>query len=212
MKKLNQRGFSLVEGLLVVIAVALISFVGFYVYNANKDSKNTHDNSSSVVKENKAEDTQTKDEAESWQQVTSGKGAFKLKVPDGWKLNNDPAQDLILSSTDPADITYKKGQKPVISNNEVPGSDAPHRFSVTVLNEGSQNNQGTNSEFVLTSGQKGTKNVDEYEDMLGDAGLIKSHIYTFEKNGKFYVVSYSILPSDTDNTEIVEKAIRTLQF
>ena len=44
MKKLNQKGFTLVEGLLILIALSLVVGVGFYVVNANKkdkDSKNT---------------------------------------------------------------------------------------------------------------------------------------------------------------------------
>lgn len=36
--KSNQKGFGVIEGLLAVIAIALVGFVGFYVYNANKET------------------------------------------------------------------------------------------------------------------------------------------------------------------------------
>lgn len=38
MKRLNHKGFTLVEGLLTVIALCLVVGVGFYVFNANSDS------------------------------------------------------------------------------------------------------------------------------------------------------------------------------
>jgi hypothetical protein len=40
-KKLNTKGFSAVEGLLALIAVTLISFVGYYVYHSQKNSDDT---------------------------------------------------------------------------------------------------------------------------------------------------------------------------
>ncbi|MGC1177422.1 MAG: hypothetical protein WA843_05110 [Candidatus Saccharimonadales bacterium] len=39
--KSNQKGFSLVEGLLIVIAVALIAFVGYYVWHSQKEANKT---------------------------------------------------------------------------------------------------------------------------------------------------------------------------
>jgi type II secretory pathway pseudopilin PulG len=49
MSKLNQKGFSLVEGLLVIIALALVAFVGFYVWNAQKDTNKTLDTASKAT-------------------------------------------------------------------------------------------------------------------------------------------------------------------
>ncbi len=41
MKKINQKGFGAIEGLLAVIAVSLVFGIGFYVVNSNKDNKKT---------------------------------------------------------------------------------------------------------------------------------------------------------------------------
>lgn len=49
--KIDQKGFTVVEGLLIVIALTLIGFTGFYVYNANKDDQKTTNNQTSAVKE-----------------------------------------------------------------------------------------------------------------------------------------------------------------
>jgi len=43
--KASQKGFTLIEGLLIVIAVSLVTGVGFYVYNANKDVKPSENSS-----------------------------------------------------------------------------------------------------------------------------------------------------------------------
>lgn len=40
MKKLSQKGFTLVEGLLIIIALALVVGVGYYVYNTQKKNDN----------------------------------------------------------------------------------------------------------------------------------------------------------------------------
>ncbi len=34
--KLNQKGLGLIEALLIIIAITLVAFVGFYIYNAQK--------------------------------------------------------------------------------------------------------------------------------------------------------------------------------
>jgi hypothetical protein len=48
MKIKNQSGFTLVEGLLVIIALTLVAFVGYYVYNSQKDANQTLDKASSA--------------------------------------------------------------------------------------------------------------------------------------------------------------------
>ncbi len=41
MKQLNQKGFALVEGLLILVILAAIGGVGYYVYQANNDATDT---------------------------------------------------------------------------------------------------------------------------------------------------------------------------
>ena len=48
MYKNNQRGFSAVEGLLIVVIVAIIGGVGYYVWHAQKQSNNTLSTASST--------------------------------------------------------------------------------------------------------------------------------------------------------------------
>ena len=215
MKDNNQNGFTIIEGLLVVIAMTLIGFTGFYVYNANKNTNNDSSQSSEPTKkETIKKEEHPKDESLGWKEIISSKKALKMRVPDGWNLNNDPEQDRFISSLDPVDITYKKGQPPVITTDKVPGSDAPHRLTVGVFEMASSYTipGSAVSEFVLSNGQKGEKAVGSQEDTLNGTGLIKTTKYEFKKNGKSYIVNYSMLQGDPDNSEIVEKAVKTLQF
>jgi type II secretory pathway pseudopilin PulG len=46
--KHNQKGFSLIEGLLLVIAIALVAGVGYYVYSSNKKTNESLNNASKV--------------------------------------------------------------------------------------------------------------------------------------------------------------------
>lgn len=59
--KLNKKGFTLVEVLLVIIALSLIVGVGFYVYNSNKeDPQASSDTNTKVVETDKQPVSQEK--------------------------------------------------------------------------------------------------------------------------------------------------------
>lgn len=47
-KKLNQKGFSAVEGLLIVIIVLLVGFIGYYVWHTQKNTNDTLNSASKV--------------------------------------------------------------------------------------------------------------------------------------------------------------------
>jgi hypothetical protein len=49
-QRLNQRGFSAIEGLLLIIAVVLITFTGYYIYHAQKNTSATLNSASQVAK------------------------------------------------------------------------------------------------------------------------------------------------------------------
>lgn len=60
MKKLNEKGFGVVEGLLVVVIVALLGGAGFYVYNSNKKTSESLNNTgNSEISTNKKSSEET---------------------------------------------------------------------------------------------------------------------------------------------------------
>lgn len=213
----NQNGFGLIEGLLVVIAITLIGFTGFYVYNANKNAnKSLNQDSSTVLAPEKKQAEGL--ESDSWKLVESSNKAFKIRVADGWKLNNDSQTDLIWSSfeLDSSDLVYKKGQPAVITKEAIAGTDAPLRFVASVSDEKPYNDPSSqNSEFKLHNGISGTKSYhleQNEQEGLGPIKGQKTYTYEFEKNGKYYSVRYLILPGDSDNLATVEKVVKTLDF
>ncbi len=83
----NQNGFTLVAGLLLVIAVTLIGFTGFYVYNANKKNDQIKINEANPLQptsENKDAAQATQDITAEWKTFSSSDGKFSLKYPSNW--------------------------------------------------------------------------------------------------------------------------------
>jgi uncharacterized protein (UPF0333 family) len=53
-KKLNQKGFSAVEGLLILIIILLVGFIGYYVWHTQKTTDKTIDTASNATKSSPA--------------------------------------------------------------------------------------------------------------------------------------------------------------
>ena len=82
----NQKGFTLVEGLLVVIALALIVGVAFYVMNANKDKKDDKVTTPSSTSKTQA----VADPTANWTSYSSPLGKFSVKYPKAWATAANP--------------------------------------------------------------------------------------------------------------------------
>ena len=54
MKKLNQKGFTAIEAILILVIVAIIGGTGFYVYNSNKKSDKTSETTESTIAQSPA--------------------------------------------------------------------------------------------------------------------------------------------------------------
>jgi len=71
MKK-NEKGFSAIEGLLIVVIVGIIGFVGWYVWQAKSKNNKAATDTSQV-------ETQTSKEETTTQQITE-----QNQIPEGW--------------------------------------------------------------------------------------------------------------------------------
>lgn len=84
--KLNQKGFTLVEGLLIVIALTLIVGVGAYVVNANKANKKS-DSTNNQTTESKSESKPAEAEKVAptlEQAVAIAKEYYQFRYVDKW--------------------------------------------------------------------------------------------------------------------------------
>jgi prepilin-type N-terminal cleavage/methylation domain-containing protein len=84
----DQKGFTLVEVLLVVIALTLIVGVGAYVYKSNKDSGDS--GTPAVHKSAAANSEKPADPTADWTAYTSKSGKFSLRYPKSWVTASNP--------------------------------------------------------------------------------------------------------------------------
>lgn len=121
MIKLNNRGFSLVEGLLMVIALTLIVGVGVYVVNANKEKKEANNTSQSNNTKTETNSKSTeKDLYDGWQTYKDDTFGYSLKYPADWKFNDKKSLDQKNSEGNmiysPPTFTSADGQKEITLN------------------------------------------------------------------------------------------------
>ena len=98
--KLNQKGFGAVEILLTIIAVALITGVGYYVYNSSKsDNKENKSGSSRTVEENsdiEVAENKKIDPYEGWK--TYDRNGLTFNYPPGFYVDNSSDNFVEVSS------------------------------------------------------------------------------------------------------------------
>lgn len=97
MKQLNQKGIAAVAAILLIIVVAIISGSGWYVYNAQKRTRQTLDDTSKsladpqkVQKDSNQKLVSENDPTKNWKAYSSKEGKFSLKYPQGWVQATHP--------------------------------------------------------------------------------------------------------------------------
>jgi prepilin-type N-terminal cleavage/methylation domain-containing protein len=87
----NQKGFSVVEILIVIAVVGVLGAVGWLVYDRQKnkaDDKQVSTQTSQQEKqEEPKEETSTPNPYEGWKESSNEKWGFSFKYPAGWKVN-----------------------------------------------------------------------------------------------------------------------------
>jgi hypothetical protein len=96
MKKLNSKGFSAVEGLLVLIVVGIIAGAGWYVWqarnNANSALDTANQTTSSIAKAKPTKKVEAvTDPTADWTSFTSAAGKYSLKYPKNWVTATNPS-------------------------------------------------------------------------------------------------------------------------
>src|SRR5438876_1797095 len=88
----SQKGFTALEGLLILAIVGILGFTGWYVWNAHNKTSDTLTNAdsanSSVAKYSKKT---TKDPTADWVAYSNKDGVFSLKYPKTWATASNPS-------------------------------------------------------------------------------------------------------------------------
>lgn len=141
MNKLNQKGFGVIESLLILIALTMIGGVGFYVVNANKDKEETKP----VSQSNQQAETKPAEQKKS-QYLEIKEFGVKIKLDDNLKgIKYVVPQDgeIALSSDELTPLV-----KACFPNEEQLGANQSVLMSVGKTNGTYAQKQGTDETFL----------------------------------------------------------------
>lgn len=89
----NEKGFGLVELILIIVVIGLIVAVGWLFFDRQKEKNNetTGNNvQQQVVKNTEIQEETKPDPTASWQTYTNDNGKFSFKYPPTWMFANNP--------------------------------------------------------------------------------------------------------------------------
>ncbi len=195
--ELNQRGFSLIEGLLIVIALTLIGGVGFYVVSANKDDKNEAPTSSERTQPTESKVVEKKVEYIEFKDL-----GFKIKKTDkmqDWSYLDDP-QVPKTKYVQSADHVKKidecnKGGDAYVQANDTPSSKSFVAFSRV---------DGTYKEGDIVGGAEVVKQFDSFFITIG---YPNGGSPCFNEKG----VGYPVMRSPEGAQETMKEALKTAE-
>lgn len=97
-KQKDQQGFTIIEPLLVIVALAIVGFAGYYIYTANNNATDSYDaatqSSSTPVKTTNKESTQNKSEASQTPEVTTDNSKIKAAAEAADPTDAESTQDM----------------------------------------------------------------------------------------------------------------------
>src|ERR1700761_6095948 len=98
MKKLsrNQKGFSAVEGLLVILILVVVGAVGYMVYH-NGHGVNSTNKTATSTSASSSKPTTTNLYA-GWQQLCASDDSICMRYPSNWKLNGSDSAGYTITS------------------------------------------------------------------------------------------------------------------
>lgn len=220
MKK--QSGFTLVEVLLVVIAVSLLAGMSVFAFTRIQDTDKDADTAKSVST-SKAEKSETKS---SWYVFQPEDKKYKISLPDGWRFVYTPASD----ENDKISYLYASNQNMKssagVSAQVVvePGGYGPEAgFTLSVhQNPGPVGyGEGLKSEGSFKTDQG--KQVDVFKDEEATepfsepaegsmSEFTQYEYYLVGSNNTVYKFIYSFAAGDANQKQAIEKTIKSIQL
>lgn len=226
--KINQKGFSVVEILIVIVVVGLLGTVGWLVYDrqnnkSDKEKANTAQTQTETqkVETPKQEEAKPVDETANWREEKSTEFGFSYKYPSdtGWET-------FLLRATSPGDASGEKVNNAGV-NYTLCGRNCGLVFAFGVYAKGTSADPGSswgekqmngNTYYKQSAKQSVTKNGvtgTRWEYMPSDSNTAKIVYYYFSKGNLSYaftVNSNGAITDKADLTERGEKIMSTFQF
>lgn len=218
MQKLNQKGFSIVEGILILVIIALIGGIGYYVYS-KRDTKPTTNVSQSTTQETTTATPVEADKTADWL-VYSVDGGYSIKLADGWILMKKQGNDGSFVGTPNSNLVYTPGIKAVITDyvqqsSPVIGYGLYFDYADGVTDGCISTKVNYIPPFELAF--KTASGIDVYTRYsVGDGSQNttagdKSYGYCLKPtNDSIIVAGYRVAQNDADHNETVKEVMRTI--
>ncbi len=206
MNKIKNKGFSTIELLIILVIIAILAGVGWYVFKASKKDDKSKSSSTSTTtdttKSKSSTSTTKSDPTEGWKSYSNSVGQFSFKYPSSWVEASHPEQcspNLVLLGATPDSVglcaTESFGQFSASS------TEGDHRSEFSL---GADSYTGIASTAVTVRGVSGTRSSgtaqNQAETMMvgGLPDGTKVVHYVFFTNNRTYVISYAQQPSYPD--------------
>lgn len=224
MKKINQNGFGIVEILLIIVFIALVAGVGWYVWSKNNQPVN--DQATTKSKVPKSNVTYGSVDAEGIYIQKDNK--FKLQLPGGWKfVDTNLAQDriwayCIADTKQTANCPAEQNKAAILEPEPNPSPTYTYGLDIWYQDK-NEVTQVKNAGFGKPAGGVLGKNITGnryiYEsDGIKEFGNVTpkgSKRYSYEfgmAEGRILLISYSVTPDyPIDHVPTIEKMIQTLE-
>jgi Tfp pilus assembly protein PilE len=221
--KNDEKGFAVLESVLIVVIVAALVGVGAYVWHAQKQTNATLNAASKSAQSSpeksaaRKKTAQSSDETASWLLYESPGKKYTIRLADGWKLQRYQNSDS-LYTFDSKDLIPVPGTKAVVTSVEG-GRDgtAVGLFISYIDGGGTTNYKNPLPSFSTNDGvevsvytEVGTSETDGLGGLPPGA---TGYQYIVKSAGSAFVqVTYGFNASDTDYHTTVEKVLKTLHF
>lgn len=214
---INQKGFGIVEVLIVVVILGLIGGTGWYVTQAKNKANQTLDSASSAQtnpqKTEKKEEA-TKDETADWTIYETPQNEYSFKVADGWKLyKKQDSNESFFSRTSLALQLGTKGE--VLPFQSFGHGEAGcglywdwAKLSKQDYDEAVARSDEYTDKIFTSSGVEVKKSAGPGQGLY-DAST-KVYSYFLAKNLQTINIGYAVCAGETDHNDVVEKVIKTI--
>lgn len=123
LKKQSQRGFTLVEGLLLLVVIVIISGLGFYIYSINKGHQSSSNDSTPQAKSK--DQSVPENKYKDWTNHQLVLANTDIKYPKSWtvtakpELQTNESATVVLSAPETKVETYVSGASSVVNGAEI---------------------------------------------------------------------------------------------
>ena len=210
----NENGFSIIEGVILLIIVLGISLIGYYVYKQNSDTPATPVSSFNQPTTSKPANkvaTTSPSQNKNWSTINSLDQAYSIKYPKGWVINNCDQNTVLIG---PDDISAGKCNSDSPAQVMIIKTEGDKRDTLELK---AQDYPDLNNTDVSINGVKGLIQSGTLqtigETFVGPPSGTKMKQYIFVRDNNTYVFSYIQLPSFSDKQNYFDQMVtKTLKF